>query len=257
MANIEKTDAIVLKSWKLRETSLIITFFTRDFGKVKTISKGVRKKQSPLLSHFEPFTYQEIVFYHHPKREINLITDSNLKESFLFLRNNFKKICYASYLVDLVDEATQLYQKQRDLFDLLLYSLCELKDIQSSKLLRYFEIKLLDYIGIFPNFERCVICGRNDYLRNVSFSFRHGGIVCSRQSCRSKAFDLIKISSGCISSIIFLKNNIVCDLSKFQISKDIAVEMKEILQKYISFFLNRELKSIQFMREVSEVLTIR
>ena len=257
MSKIEKTDAIVLKSSKLRESSLIITFFTRDFGKIRTISKGVRKKKSPLLRHFEPFTYQEIVFYHHPKREINLITDSTIKESFFFIRYNFQKICYASYMVELVDEVTQLNQTQRNLFEVLLYSLCELKDISSTKLLRFFEIKVLDCIGIFPNLKKCVVCGNRKLSFHMSFSFRHGGIVCARPTCLGNAPDAIPISAGCISSILFLKSYTVYDLSRFHPSKVIADEMKNVLQQCISFYLNRELRSIQFMREVSEVFPVR
>ena len=257
MAKIEKTDALVLKSTKLRETSLIITFLTRDFGKIKTVSKGVRKKKSPLLSHFEPFTYQEIIFYHHPKRDIHLITDSNVKESFLFLRHDFKKICYASYMVELVDEVTHLHQIHRDLFDLLLYSLCELKDIAAPKLLRFFEIKVLEYTGIFPNFEKCAVCGSTYFVSHRAFSFHHGGVLCSRPSCRSRASDTVTISNGCISSILFLKNNVLYNLNRFHLSKDIASEMKEILQKCISFYLHHELRSTQFMREVNDVLSMR
>ncbi|MFH1383849.1 MAG: DNA repair protein RecO [Candidatus Omnitrophota bacterium] len=233
MSTVEKTDAIVLRSAPIRETSLIITFLSRDFGKIKTISKGVRKGRSPLLSHFEPFTYQEIVFYHHPQREINLITDSTVKESFSFIRNDFVKICVASYMVDLVDEVTQAHQQQKELFNLLLYVLCELKCTHPLKLLRLFEVNVLKYSGLFPNLEKCSVCGRAQLPSRLFFSFHHGGIICSQAACRQKAREHIDISSGCIAAMKFLKEHTFTDLNAFQVSNTIEGEMMRLMQSFI------------------------
>ena len=41
---IQKTDAIVLKTQPFRSSSLIITFFTRSFGKLRGLAKGVRQE---------------------------------------------------------------------------------------------------------------------------------------------------------------------------------------------------------------------
>ena len=58
MSRIKKNPAISLRNVRIRETSLLITFFTRDFGKVKAIAKGVRTKDSRLLRAYEPCVLQ-------------------------------------------------------------------------------------------------------------------------------------------------------------------------------------------------------
>ena len=60
---IIKTEAIVLKTFDFRETSLIAHFFTKDHGRVNGILKGIRKDPRKFASTLEPFSSNEIVFY--------------------------------------------------------------------------------------------------------------------------------------------------------------------------------------------------
>jgi DNA repair protein RecO (recombination protein O) len=45
----ERAEAIVLRNQSVTESSLIVTWFTREFGKLKTLAKGARRPKSPLL----------------------------------------------------------------------------------------------------------------------------------------------------------------------------------------------------------------
>lgn len=256
MSQIEKTDAICLKATKFRETSFIMTYLTRDFGKVKTLAKGIRKKKSRLLSACEPFVYQEIVFYHKPKRDIDLLADCHVKESFKGLRTDFEKICAASYMIELADEVTQVHHDHSDIFDLLLYSLSSLIDNPVDKLLRFYEIRILHLSGIFPNFEKCSICNRKITGPRIVFSVPHGGVICSHPDCRRRASYADEISAGCISSILFLKNNLAFDLDRFRLPTRVFDEMTRILRSFIVYHLQKELRSRRFMREMSEEFPI-
>lgn len=254
MANIEKTEAICLRNTRLRETSLLISFFTRDFGKVKVISKGVRKKNSRLLSHYEPFVYQEIIFYHNPKRELDLVTDSTMKKSFSYLKEDFFSLCAASYLVDLVDEVTQPLQKSEKLFNLLLDCLLALHKGVCFKIIRFFEIHLLHIAGLFPNITQCSCCGNTLNDEYVFFSFKQGGIVCSRLSCTLKTKDAIKITKGCVSSMAFLKTCQLVDLQRFKISNIIAAELANVMKRFMIFHIGRELRTMKFMEKIKKDL---
>ena len=68
---IQKSEAIVLRSQDLRETSLIITFYTKDFGKIKGIVRGVRGPHAQYGGgSLEIFAHDEIVFYERKKADI-------------------------------------------------------------------------------------------------------------------------------------------------------------------------------------------
>ena len=61
----EKTLAYVIQTRDYRDTSLIVTFFTYDFGKVKAVIKGGRDGRGRLGSTLEPFSLNEIILYKH------------------------------------------------------------------------------------------------------------------------------------------------------------------------------------------------
>ena len=69
---IQKTDAIVLRRQDVRETSLALTFYTRDFGKVKGLVRGVRgsRAESWGLGAMEILSCEDIVFYEPKKGDV-------------------------------------------------------------------------------------------------------------------------------------------------------------------------------------------
>ena len=61
---IQKSEAIVLRRQPLRETSLILTFYTKDLGKIKGILRGVRGTRGQYGGgSFEILSHDELIFY--------------------------------------------------------------------------------------------------------------------------------------------------------------------------------------------------
>ena len=78
---IQKTEAIVLKTQPFRSSSLIITFFTRDFGKIRGIAKGVRQENQTRAAVYELFTRLEIIYYEKLRSDLHLVSDAAILES--------------------------------------------------------------------------------------------------------------------------------------------------------------------------------
>jgi len=53
--SIHKTEALVLNKWDFRETSIIVNFYSRDFGKMSGILKGIKKEPAKFASTLELF----------------------------------------------------------------------------------------------------------------------------------------------------------------------------------------------------------
>jgi len=60
---IQKTDAYVLKSFDYRETSKIVTFLTKEYGKLRGVLKGIRKDFKKFGSNVDKFSLNEIIYY--------------------------------------------------------------------------------------------------------------------------------------------------------------------------------------------------
>ena len=54
---IIKTEAIVLKQFDLGEADKIITFYSKDYGKIRAVARGVRKGKNTKSGLVLPFSY--------------------------------------------------------------------------------------------------------------------------------------------------------------------------------------------------------
>ena len=110
---ILKTEAIVLKSFDFRETSRIVTFFTKEYGKVKGILKGIRKDPKKFGSQVDKFSINDIVYYQHRNSDLHLVSQCDLRAFFFETRKDFKKTMAASYILELVDAIMPVEEKIR------------------------------------------------------------------------------------------------------------------------------------------------
>lgn len=80
--SLEKTDAIVLKTVEWSETSLVVTLFTKDFGKISAIAKGARRLKSPFESALDLLSLSSVVFLKKSGESLDLLTKPNCSGGF-------------------------------------------------------------------------------------------------------------------------------------------------------------------------------
>ena len=148
---ILKAEAIVLKTFDFRETSLIVNFFTKEYGRLDGILKGIRKDPRKFSSTLEPFSLNEIVFYQSRHSSLHLVSQCDIKDNFNTARSNLKAIAFASYLVDLLRHFMPAEEKNKEVYELAGFAL-ERMDMGADveKVLRIFIIKFLKLIGFRP-----------------------------------------------------------------------------------------------------------
>ena len=59
----ERAEGIVLRKQPVTESSLIVTWFTREHGKLKTLAKGARRPKGPFQGKIDLFTGTRLYFY--------------------------------------------------------------------------------------------------------------------------------------------------------------------------------------------------
>lgn len=183
---IQKAEAFVLRTHSFRSSSLVVTLYSKEFGKLKGVAKGVRKEALANPSSYEPFTLVEIVFYEKIRSDLHLISEVSILESFEGLRSNLEALAVAYYLAELVDQLTEPHDPHERIFGLLDFSFRHLPTLDPHFVTRFFEIQLLSEIGLLPNLEGCLGCG-GPIAGKFYFSARQGGLFC--QNCRRNAPD--------------------------------------------------------------------
>ena len=252
---IQKTQAIILNNQNFRESSLIATFYTKDFGKIRGLVKGIRRPKLRYGSRLEPFSFNNIVFYEKRKSDFCIIAQCDRLYSFNNFQKDLEKAAYASYLVELIDAVTSLGDANRALFELLFNSL-ELFSSENDieRIVRIFEIRLLDLSGFMPRLDCCVCCGKKIFLQKKTppprFSHSLGGLICGGCFAQDKA--ALPISAGSIASLEYIESMEWRRVLHFKITSTIRDELEEILGGFLSLHLEREFKSLEFLEKVRD-----
>ena len=78
----EKATAIVIRTVEFSETSLVVTLFTREFGKIGALAKGARRLKGPFESALDLLALCRIVFLHKSSDALDLLTEAKLLRRF-------------------------------------------------------------------------------------------------------------------------------------------------------------------------------
>lgn len=238
---IHKTEAIVLNRRDFGETSIIANFYTRDFGKLSGILKGIKEEPVKFASTLELFSYNEIIFYKKRNSALHLVSQCDIRDSFNALRQSIFKVGIASIMMELLSAIMPQEDKNEDVFDLALMSLKELEtNSNPDKIMTIFKIKLLALSGFKPHFDSCVSC-RLKVIDQSKFSLSLGGLLCSR--CYDKDFKARLIFRGTVASILHIEKNEFKNNLNLGMNPQIKKELNIILNAFLNFHLEKELKS--------------
>ena len=246
---IQKTEALVISRRDFRETSLIVNFFTKDFGKISGLLKGIRTEPQKFASTLEPFSYNDIIFYQKLNSELHLISACDIKENFDAIRNSINRVGLASVMLELLDCLMQPEDSHTDVFDLALATVRELAvNYNPDKIITIFKIKLLALSGFKPHFNSCVAC--NDKISGQSkFSLIRGGLLCP--GCFGKDTSARTIFRGTVASIVHIERNDLKNNLNLGLNPQIKRELEAILNAFLNFHLGKELKSQRVLNKLA------
>ncbi len=247
--SIQNNPGIVLRRQDIRETSIILTFFTRDFGKIKGVLRGVRGPRAAFgQAAYEPFALDDIVFYERKGRDVYTISQCDLSDYFICIRSSLERLSYAAYLTELLDSITGLSDKNPGLFELTLNSLRLLcGDASPRRVARIFEIKLLNLQGLMPNLEACVVCGGGSGV-NPRFSLRNGGLICAK--CLDADRMAVSILPGTIKYMGHVRYSDFEKAASVKVAQEVGKELEKLLRGCLDFHIERRLNSLKFIKDI-------
>ncbi len=248
---IQKTEAIIIKAMPFRSTSLILTFFTKSFGKVKGLVKGVRQEGERSGAIYELFTNVEIVFYEKLRSDLHLISEAFILDSYNALHSRLEPIAYAGYFSELVDEVSEVHDPHQAVYELLDFAFCYLPVVPGHRLARLFEIKLLNEIGMLPYLEGCLNCKKNNLERGF-FSPRQGALLCL--DCAPQFPDARPLNSEALSVMRYYIAHDLDTCLKLGMTKPAETELEVFMNRFLSERLARPLKSGAFLQKIKPAL---
>ena len=166
------TEALILAVKDYSEADRIIVAYTKDFGKLSLIAKGVRKTKSKKRGHLEIFNH--LNFSAVKSRGLDIMIEADLINSFPLIRKNLKKISVGYYFCEVIGKSIKEDEKHVALFDFMIDYFMRLEKENNLKSLRMNFIKdLLVNLGYWPKGKDIVDADKvleNVIERNINSS---------------------------------------------------------------------------------------
>ena len=243
MGNIHQTDAIVLSRTDVGEEDRILTFLTRDFGLLRAAAGGARSLKKGQTGRLDLFVLSNVRFYVSDKPgKLCRIRAVDVVESYLGIRDDFKRLCVASAMAELVAHCIQEADPVPAVFELLSTCLGLLgAGAGSMRVLLIFEMRFLKELGLAPELSRCLVCGR-DITGRSSISPPKGGLL--HPECSSGAGNE-ELTSGDLATLRFIAGKPMNSIGRLSIADGSAGRILPGLNRFSVHHLGFETKALR------------
>ena len=259
----EKSLAIVLKVVDFSETSCVVTLFTREFGKISALAKGVRRPRNPFEAALDVLSICRIVFLRKKSDSLDLLTEAKLQRRFRATPGQLDRLYAAYYVIELLRLMTDDADPHTRLYDLAEQTIEALDEgaLWKPCLIR-FQAQLLEQLGHQPSLYDCVECGkpiepilaghvaeaRSHKLSRVYFALAQGGVIC--QHCRVGRRQVVALSRAALDQL----KQFAGESSETAISDDSRAngnplaESRALMDQYLCHVIGRRPRMQEFLR---------
>lgn len=242
-----KTTAIVLRSRKWGDADRIVTFYSKDRGKIRGVARGARRPKSRFGAALEPFSLCRLNLFEKSGDSLFRISHVDLVRASQKLRESLNLIDSAARMVNVVAAITPDGDPDPLLFDTLdqgLTSLHESEDPTFMALL--FQIRLLSVTGFRPQTDHCATCGKTHFVGDPQFSPVAGGLVCLLCAAHQRV-RCVALSRGSLS---FLQQAIRLDpttVTRLRASGQVRGEVEAAIEGYVTVVAGKRLPAANFL----------
>lgn len=177
-----RTQGFILKKVDRGEADQLLTIYTKDFGKLEILAKGIRKISSKLRAGVEIFYLSEIEFIQGKTQKT--LTDAILIEKFENLRKDLRKLKILYKISEDFDNLVFAQEPDEKIWHLLNEIFEKLNNSKLTKnekieiFYYYFIWNLLSILGYQPELYHCIFCQKKLTPKKLFFSAKEGGVIC-------------------------------------------------------------------------------
>ena len=172
------SEAVVLRTWPVHESDLIVSFFTRDYGRVRGVAKSALKSRKRFGGALEPMTVARAWFAERPRQELVRLDRLEIVRSPLSTPVDHARMAVLSFFAEVLDEALPEHDPQETVFRLLLAVLDQTTVEQPWMPLTFFSLWMTRLMGLLPDIAHCTVCREALTAGQTSFNTLGDGLFC-------------------------------------------------------------------------------
>jgi DNA repair protein RecO (recombination protein O) len=247
-----KSAAVVIGSVPLGESDRIVTFFSREYGKVRGVAKASRRMRSRFGGALELFTLGQLVFFDTGRSDLLRIDHFDVVEPFARVREDLDRLGQASWIVECVARLTADRDPHAALYGLLGRSLRAIDAAAApTRVAVCFGVRCLDALGHRPRLDRCTACGRAYPFARPALD--EGGVVCER--CAAVIPGATPVSPATVAALARLRAARWDEALAHPLGRAEA-ELKAALETHMTRLIGEPTRTVKFLREVRRLSAI-
>jgi DNA repair protein RecO (recombination protein O) len=240
-----RTEAFSFKKEDTGEFDELFSFYTKDFGKIEVLARGIKKMKSKLRGSVDLFTLSKIEFVQG--KTFKTLTDALLIERFNSIKKNLFKLKLVFAISDFLDSLLIAQEKDEKIWNLIIETLFLIENSKNEiSLLRiyyyYFFWNLVSFLGYKPELYFCFFCQKRIRPNKIYFIPSEGSLVC--QSCAKKGENLIKVEPETIKILRILLEKEPAFLKKLKIKNQYFKGLDKITKEFFSSLVKKEKSDI-------------
>jgi DNA repair protein RecO (recombination protein O) len=249
-----KSAAVVIGSFPLGESDRLVTFYSRDFGKIRGVAKAARRMRSRFGSALELCTLGELVFFDTGRSELVRIDHFDITRPFNRVREDLETLAQAAWVVECVARLTAERDRHVALFSLLVRALRALEGSRApARVTICFGVRCIEALGHRPRLDACVECGRAYPFPRPSLG--EGGLVCEACAPASASAGTMPISPATITAAERLRSLSWDEALAMPLGRTEA-ELAAVLEAQVVRLIGHPPRATRFQREVRRLLPV-
>jgi DNA repair protein RecO (recombination protein O) len=241
-----KSAAIVVGSFPLGESDQVVTFFSREYGKVRGVAKASRRMRSRFGGALQLFTLGQLVFFDTGRSDLVRIDHFDVVEPFARIREDLERLGQASWIVECVARLTADRDPHAALYGLLGRSMRAMAGpVPAVRVAVCFGVRCLDALGHRPRLDQCVACGRPYPFARPALD--EGGVVCER--CTAAIAGTTPVSPAALAALARLRAARWEEALAHPLGRTEG-ELKTALEAQMTRLIGQPARTVKFLREV-------
>jgi DNA repair protein RecO (recombination protein O) len=173
-----ESEAIVLRTYPLREADLLVTFFTRGEGKVHGVARSAKKSKRRFGGALEPMTHVRAFYDVRERQELVRLDACEVLASPMANEVGYARAVGLAHVAELLDELMPDREANDAVFRLTLSALQVMTSEEIWMPVTYFDLWLTRLVGFLPELTECVVCGRDLNGERAYFHALADGLMC-------------------------------------------------------------------------------
>jgi DNA repair protein RecO (recombination protein O) len=245
-----KSRAVVIGSFPVAESDRIVTFFSRDHGKIRGVARAARRMRSRFGSALELLTLGDLVFFDGGRSELVQVDHFDIVHPFEAIRGDLQRLGHAAWIVECIARLTADRDPNAAVYGLLVRALRSVEGGgEPRRVATVFGLRCVDALGHRLRLDACVGCGRRPTatVTTVVIDVDEGGVLCT--GCARRGPGAVRVDGGGLGILRRLRTLAWHEAMTAPLGRA-EDQIREVVDRHVTSLGGHAPRATRFLREV-------